>query len=50
MQARCCYGLLKTCIHPQISEKQAKFMPGRDTREQILNICQIIEKLREFNA
>ncbi|XP_011685474.1 PREDICTED: uncharacterized protein LOC105448526 [Wasmannia auropunctata] len=30
-------------------EEQARFVKGKGTREQILNVCQIIEKSREFN-
>lgn len=41
---------LKTYLLPEIPEEQAGFMPGRGTREQILNIRQIIEKSREYNT
>lgn len=34
----------------QISPEQAGFVKGRDTREQILNLRQLIEKSREFYA
>jgi hypothetical protein len=40
---------LKTFLQSQISQEQAGFVPGRGTREQILNLRQIIEKGREFN-
>ena len=32
----------------ELSDVQAGFMKGRDTRGQIANICWIIEKAREF--
>lgn len=34
----------------QIPEEQAGFVKGKGTREQILNVRQIIEKSREFNS
>lgn len=40
---------LKAYIHSEIFQEQADFMPGGGTREHVLNIRQIIEKLREFN-
>lgn len=40
---------LKPILHPQIAEEQRGFMPGKGTREQILNVRQIIEKARKFN-
>ncbi|CAG7733625.1 unnamed protein product, partial [Allacma fusca] len=40
---------VKAYLHRQIPPEQAGFMPGRGTREQILNIRQIIKKFREFN-
>jgi exonuclease III len=40
---------LKSFLLPEIAEEQAGFVAGRGTREQILNIRQIIEKAREFN-
>ncbi len=40
---------LKAYLHRQIPPEQAGFMPGRGTREQIMNVRQIIEKCREFN-
>ncbi|CAG9840895.1 unnamed protein product [Diabrotica balteata] len=38
---------LKLIPLPQIPQEQCGFVPGRETREHILNICQIIEKSRE---
>jgi len=40
---------LKTFLQSQISQEKAGFVPGRGTREQILNLWQIIEKGLEFN-
>jgi hypothetical protein len=40
---------LKTFLHSQVSQEKAGFVPDRGTREQILNLLQIIEKGREFN-
>lgn len=40
---------IKPYILSQLPPEQAGFVPGRGTREQILNINQIIEKAREFN-
>lgn len=40
---------LKPFLLPQISKTQAGFMSGKGTREQILNLRQIVEKSREFN-
>ena len=34
----------------QIPEEQAGFVKGKGTREQILNVRQIVEKSREFNS
>lgn len=41
---------IKPYLLPQLPPEQAGFVPGRGTREQILNIRQIIEKSREFNV
>lgn len=41
---------IKPHILSQLPPEQAGFVPGRGTREQILNIRQIIEKVREFNV
>lgn len=41
---------LKPYLLPQIAEEQAGFIPGKGTRDQILNIRQLIEKLYEFNT
>lgn len=40
---------LKTFLLPQISDEQRGFIPGKGTREQLLNARQIIEKAREHN-
>ena len=40
---------LKPFLLPQLAEEQAGFVPGKGTREQILNTRQIVEKAREFN-
>ena len=40
---------LKAYLHRQIPSEEAGFLPGRSTREQILNAQQIIKKCREFN-
>lgn len=40
---------LKPFLLPQISDEQTGFIPGKGTREQILNLRQIIEKAREYN-
>lgn len=41
---------LKHFLQRQIPEEQAGFVLGKGTREQILNVRQIIEKSREFNS
>lgn len=41
---------LKTFLLPQIPDEQTGFVPGKGTREQILNVQQIVEKTREFNV
>ncbi|KAA5653529.1 hypothetical protein F3G64_36185, partial [Pseudomonas aeruginosa] len=42
-------GRLQSYIQWQIPSEQAGFVKGRGTREQIVNVRQIIEKSREFN-
>ncbi len=37
-------------MEPQIPKEQAGFVKGRGTREQILNMRQLIEKAREYNV
>ena len=39
---------LQQYVNPQIPDIQAGFRKGRRTRDQIANICWIIEKAREF--
>lgn len=41
---------LRPYLLPQISEEQAGFRPGRGTRDQLLNVRQMIEKFYEFNV
>lgn len=41
-------GRLRHFLDWQIPEEQVGFVSGKDTREQILNVRQIIEKAREF--
>ena len=35
-------------MNPELPDVQARFRKGRGTRDQIANICWIIEKAREF--
>ena len=39
---------LQQCVNLELSDVQARFRKGRGTRDQIANICWIIEKAREF--
>ena len=39
---------LQQYVNRELSEVQAGFRKGRGTRDQIANICWIIEKAREF--
>ena len=39
---------LQHCMNREIPDVQAGFRKGRGTRNQIANICWIIEKAREF--
>ena len=39
---------LQHCVNHELPDVQAGFRKGRGTREQIANICWIIEKAREF--
>ena len=39
---------LQQYVNPELSDVQAGFRKGRGTRDQIANICWIIEKAREF--
>ena len=38
---------LQQCVNPELPDVQAKFRKGRETRDQIANICWIMEKARE---
>ena len=40
--------MLQHYMNRQLSDVQAEFRKGRGTRDQIANICWIIEKAREF--
>ena len=39
---------LQQYVHHELSDVEAGFRKGRETRDQIANICLIIEKEREF--
>ena len=39
---------LQQYVHCELPDAQAGFRKGRGTRDQIANICRIIEKAREF--
>ena len=39
---------LQQCVNPELPDVQAGFQRGRGTRDQVANICWIIEKAREF--
>ena len=39
---------LQQCVNQELPDVQAVFRKGRRTRDQITNICWIIEKAREF--
>ena len=39
---------LQQYVNQEFSDVQAGFRKGRGTRDQIVNICWIIEKAREF--
>ena len=39
---------LQQCMNSELSDVQAGFRKGRGTRDQIANICWMIEKTREF--
>ena len=41
---------LEHYLLPEMAEEQCGFIPGKGTREQILNVRQLIEKAREFNV
>ena len=39
---------LQNCMNCELPDVQAGFRKGRETRDQIANICWIMEKAREF--
>ena len=39
---------LQQCVNDELPDVQAGFRKGRGTRDQIANICWIMEKAREF--
>ena len=39
---------LQQYVNRELPDVQARFRKGRGTRDQIANICWIIEKIREF--
>ena len=39
---------LQLCVNQEIPDIQARFKKGRETRDQIVNICWITERAREF--
>ena len=39
---------LQQYVNPELPDVQAGFIKGRGTRDQIANLCWIIEKAREF--
>ena len=39
---------LQQCMNHELPDVQASFKKGRGTRDQIANICRIMEKAREF--
>ena len=41
-------GRLQQCVNRELPDVQAGFRKGRGTRDQIHNICWIMEKAREF--
>ena len=38
---------LQQCVNPELPDVQAGFQRGRGIRDQIANICWIMEKVRE---
>ena len=41
-------AMLQQCVNCELPDVQVGFRKGRGTRDQIFNICWIIEKAREF--
>ena len=39
---------LQHYVNPELPDVQARFRKGRGTKDQIANICWIVEKAREF--
>ena len=39
---------LQQSVNQELADVQAAFRKGRGTRDQIANICRLIEKSREF--
>ena len=39
---------LQQCVNQELPDVQTEFRKGRGTRDQIVNICWIMEKAREF--
>ena len=39
---------LQQCVNHELPDVQAGFRKGREIRDQIVNICWIMEKAREF--
>ena len=39
---------LQQYVHPELPDVETGFIKGRGTRDQIANICWVIEKAREF--
>ena len=42
------HARLQPCVNQELPDVQVRFRKGRGTRDQIANICWIIEKAREF--
>ena len=42
------YVLCQQCVNHELPDVQAGFRKGRGTRDQIANICWIVENAREF--
>ena len=42
------HARLQQCVNYELPDVQAGFRTGKETRDQIVNICWITEKAREF--